>query len=141
MALSTAIYNIIRADTNCLTTFGDRIFPVDFPQKEGKKWPSVVYSVDSVDLTHTTQSESNWDEYTVSMTLFAETYTNCETYAGYLRDAFNRYVGSTGGKNVVETNLISMSDGPIENIGQGEASTTGIGLFTKNITVTITIAT
>ena len=131
--LSTAIYNILRADANVLATFATKITPITFPQE--LTIPAITYRVDSITPTHTMGQADQWDEVNISLTVIADTYTLCETYAGYIRTAFTRYKGSTGGVNVRDTNFVSMSDNEIVNIGTSEATTTGLGIFSKSIQV------
>lgn len=137
MALSTAIYNILIAGANISTTFGNRIFPQAMP--EGEPTPAIVYNVDSIEPTFTqdppTASGKQWDDVRVTLTILADTYTLCETYAGYVRTAITHYRATTGSETVKETQFVNMSDGEIIMKGTGETATTGLGIFTKIITM------
>lgn len=135
MALGQAIYEIIRANATALASFGTRIYPMTIPDEPAL--PAIVYQLDGIEPTFTQTQTEQWDTCSVTLTVYADTYTLCETYADQLRTAISRYRGSAGSETVKETNFISMSDGDILAIGQSEAATTSIGIFTKRITCEI----
>ena len=135
MALSTAIYNILRSTNDMTTTFGNRICPIEVPLNI--TIPAISYRVESVDPTFTQGETKQWDDCRVNITIHAPTYILAETYAGYVRTAITHYRGTTGSELVKETNFAGMSDGEFYFRGKGESSTTGIGVFTKNIEMQI----
>ena len=140
MALSTAIYNILSAGANITTTFGDRICPIELP--EGEVIPCITYRIDSVEPTFSQDPpQSNtkqWDTITATLTIYADTYTLCETYAGYVRTAITHYRATTGSETVKECLFMGMSDGDIYMKGQNESVSTGIGVFSKVIQMQFT---
>lgn len=137
--IKAAIYTLIRSNANCLAVFGTKIFPLEIPLMEGTKWPCVVFRLNSIEPTFAQDQTDEWDECNVTLTVFAESYTEVETLCGYLRTAITRYRGTVGGTKLKETNFINMSDNEIFNIGQGDSDTTGIGLFSRDITLSMVI--
>ena len=131
MALSTAIYNIIRADATCLSAFGDRIEPILIDL--GQPMPALSYQIDSITPEETQTEPNEWDVVMITMTVMAETFSLCETYSNNIRTAVTRYVGTTGGVTVLGSNFLGMSFNEILDRGTGEASETGKGIYSSNI--------
>ena len=92
MALSTAIYTILRTNANVLVTFADRIFPVAAPP--GASLPCLTYTVTSHSQDETKNDPDAFDRINVRIGVYATTYAACETYHNYVYTAMQSYTGT-----------------------------------------------
>lgn len=134
MALSTAIYTILRLNANVLATFADRIYPVVVPIDS--EFPALTYQVIGREEANTHQSATNLDKIGVRISIYADSYTDCETYYGYVYTAMSRYKGTQSSVTFATIALQSESDDVLE-LTSPTGSTTGQFIYRKNIDFTI----
>ena len=99
MALSTAIYTLLRANSDVLTTFADRIFPVAAPP--GASLPCLTYTVTSHAQDETKNDYDAFDTINVRIGVYATTYANCETYHNYVYTALQGYTGTNSSEKIL----------------------------------------
>ena len=86
--LSQAIYTILAADSDVAGVVGTKIFPSQ--AQAGKAYPMIVYHLISTAPSDTKDSGTEFDRRRVQVDCLAETYTDCEVLAGYVRTALDR---------------------------------------------------
>ena len=105
MALSTAIYDILRTNADVLAMFGTNIFPIVVTP--GTAIPAITYSVVSYNQDSAKEITQAWDVVGIKISVIAKTYTLCETYHEYVYTALQNYAGTVSGeviKNIDCTN-------------------------------------
>lgn len=134
MALSTAIYTILRLNANVLATFGNRIYPVVVPMDSD--FPALTYQVINHEETNTKQAANKFDKIGVRVTIYADSYTDCETYYGYVYTALSRYRGTQSSEVITSIAMQSESDDALE-LTTPTGTSTGQFIYRKNIDFTI----
>lgn len=134
MALSTAIYTILRLNANVVATFGTRIYPVVVPIDSD--FPALTYQVTNHQETNTHEVANKFDRIGIRVSVYADSYTTAETYAGYVYTALSRYKGTQSTEKVLTISYDSQSDDIME-LSTPTASTTGQYIYIKNMDFTI----
>lgn len=107
MALSTATYTILRLNSDVLTTFGTRIYPGIAPFDVAL--PYIVYDIGDIQPELTNTDDLKWDRAELSVTIYTDKYSLAETYAGYVRTALHRYVGTQDSESIENIEYISQA--------------------------------
>jgi len=134
MALSTAIYTVLRLNANIVTTFATRIYPVVVPMNS--TFPALTYQVVSHSETNTHEVANKFDRITIRIGVHAISYTAVETYAGYVYTALSRYKGTQSSEKILSISYDSQSD-DVAELTTPPGSTTGQYIFIKYMDFTI----
>ena len=102
MALSLAIYDILRANADVLATFSDRIYPVVILQ--GSSLPAITYTISSHSQDLAKDDPDGYDEITLRIGVCAATYTLAETYHEYVYTALQNYAGTIQSEKISTAN-------------------------------------
>ena len=129
MAISSAIVAILKDNANVLSTFGQRMYPDIIPKNA--ILPALSYTVNNIQITETKTGTTGWDEIDVTITIYHINRTSCETYAGYVRTAFNRAIGTYGGETILTTNHRGESWDFVDDFTQPGESSMGHGVFAQ----------
>jgi hypothetical protein len=128
MSLSHAIYDILHADTTIHGVFTHRIFPG--VARADTILPCIVFDITNITPDANATSDYNWDRVNVSVTVIADKYSNCETYATNVRTALNRYSGTQDSEVINSIIYEGESSGYDENFTVSNA-TQGVAVFTR----------
>ena len=128
MALSTDIYTILRANSDVVTTFGTRIYPVIAP--ENPTYPCIAYTLTSLTPNENKTYAHKWDDCSVTIAVLHTNISDAENYANYVRTAMNRYQGTISSDIIKGVNLTSQSWEAIPITEDG--SPTGLAIFVVN---------
>ena len=98
MALSTAIAEILESNAGLLNVMVGRMYPDVLPQKY--ELPAISFTVDNITITDHKDGATGWNEAFITIRVFAVSRAACETYAGFVVDAFTRVTGVFGGETL-----------------------------------------
>ena len=134
MALSTAIYTILAADSNVSGAFSTRIYPAVAPMDVDM--PCIVYEIGNIASINTKDDVTVWDEADCTVMVIATKHSDCETYAGYVRTALDGYTGTVSTEKISE--IIYNGQEPGYDTDEiYSSSPQGIAIFTRTLTFTI----
>lgn len=102
MALSLAIYDILRANANVLSTFATRIYPVVIPI--GETTPAITYTITNHNQDLAKDDPDGYDEISLRVGVYASTYTLAETYHNYVYTALQNYAATVQSEKILHIN-------------------------------------
>lgn len=123
MALSTAVYSLIRSNATILAAYGTDIYPSIIPKLV--TLPAITYHFTNIIPDETKDFTNKWDTVDTVITIYSYNYTTNEAHAQLIRDELNRYNGTIGGEVIETINYNGESDDVAESnsIGsQGEGT-------------------
>ena len=134
MALSTAIYTILKNNSTISTAFSTRIYPGIAVREP--VLPCIVYDIGNIIPDPNATSDLNWDRVDVEVTVIALEYSDAETYATNVRSALSRYIGTVDTEKINTIVFEGMSPGYDPDFTYS-GSTTGMGVFTRTCNFTL----
>jgi hypothetical protein len=134
MALSTAIYTILKNNATIAAAVEDRIYPGVVPFNAAL--PCLVYEVGTITPDPTKDDDYVWDKVDVTVTAITTQYALSETYATNVRTALSRYSGTVDSEVIHTIIFDGMSPGYEDDFTIGN-SPTGQGVFTRTVNFTL----
>ena len=134
MALSTAIYTVLRLNANVLSTFGTNIYAGVAPHDTSL--PCIVYEIQNIAPTIAIGSDSDWDECAIVVTVVGTKHSDVETYAGYIRTALQSYSGTVDTEKIDTVKYESQS-ASYDPDWTNPASPAGVGAFMRTLNFTL----
>ena len=130
MALSTAIYTLLYADTNVKAAVATRIYPGVAPMEV--VLPCITYDIGDIQPENTSSTDTSFDRVTVPVTVIDTTYSDVETLAQHVRAALNNYSGTTSTERIIGILYQGQEPGFDPDFTYSE-STTGVGVHTRTV--------
>lgn len=126
MALSTDIYTILRANSDVVSTFATRIYPVIGP--EDAIFPYITYTLTSLSPNGSKTANNLYDDCFVTVTAYHTNITDCETYGNYIRTAMNKYAAAISSDKIHGCTMQSMNWNAEAQVTES-GSPTGLAIF------------
>ena len=133
MAVSTAIYTILRLNANVLSRFEDRIYPVVADQNTAL--PCIVYTVTGSSQSQVRTAVNKQDRIQVRVSVYANTLTRCEEYVTDVYTALNEYKGTQSSEVIQNISFEGYSWDAMEVVAAG--AQTGQMIYIVNMDFTI----
>ena len=135
MALSTAVYNLIRSDATLLSVYGTDIYPSIIPKKV--TLPAITYHFTDIIPSETKDFTTKWDAANCVITIYSYNYTDNEAHARLVRAELDRYSGTIGGETIKTINYNGESDDVAESNSVG-ATGEGTAIYMRVMNFKIT---
>jgi len=131
MPVSSMIKAILVSNANIVNVFGTRIFPDIIPNN--KALPAISYTVNNITKEGSKDRETEIINIDATISVFAKTRTDCETYGGYVETIFNRIKGSYGSETVITTIHEGESWDYVEDQTKPGTTNIGFGVFVHTL--------
>lgn len=110
MAIGTAIFSILSADSTITAKVADRIFPSFVPQDT--QFPAITYTIDGQLPTKIKDGVSKLDTADLVVTIYHEDYEEANTIADKVRELLDYYNGTQDGTTFNRISFDSQDDAP-----------------------------
>jgi hypothetical protein len=134
MALSTALYTVLRLNADIVTTFSTRIYAGVAPHDTNL--PCIVYEINNITPTTAKDSYKGFDACNITVTVVGVKHSDVETYSGYVRTALEGYTGTQSSEKISSVAYESQSAGYDPEWTYGAAAE-GAGVFTRTLNFTL----
>jgi hypothetical protein len=137
MSLGSALYTILRLNSDVVSTFGTRIYPIFVPENASAKIPALTYQQTGLTPNDTKDQYSTcWNLRQVQITIYCHSYANAETYADYVETALIRYTGTIAGITFKSITLTDESfDANTDFTVQGDSKNTAVFMAILNFNI------
>lgn len=110
--IGDAIYTIFSQDATIAGLVSTRIYPDIATQTAA--YPFIVYGVEGTEPSDTKDGVSRLDVVTVSVMVYAKSYSTAGEIASACRSAFDRYSGSAAGENIQSVRFVNQMSHQME---------------------------
>lgn len=134
MALTVAVYTILKTDATIAGVFSTRIYPGLAAMNT--VLPCLIYDIGDIVPDTNQTSDLNWDRVNVTVMVVALKYSDAETYAANVRSALSRY-SATVDTEKINTIIFDGMTGGYDPDFVYSGATTGVGVFTRTLNFTL----